>query len=114
MRSRQVGALCALDLAGDEVGVEMGEVDVLDRVAARLGVGVIDHDVIAERGKIPRHAKVYADFATEYDRLQEMRIAAMGRYVADVHGGDYPAPQYLVDSENEVVEAFRDWLDQVA
>jgi 3-methyl-2-oxobutanoate hydroxymethyltransferase len=68
-------------------------------------------DVLGQnRGKIPRHAKVYADLATEYDRLQELRVAAMGRYVVDVHGGDYPAPQHLVDCETEVVDAFRDWL----
>ena len=72
-------------------------------------------DVLGQnRGKIPRHAKVYANFAAEYDRLQEMRIAAMGLYVADVHDGDYPAPQHLVDCETEVVDAFRDWLDQTA
>lgn len=70
-------------------------------------------DVLGQnRGKIPRHAKVYADFAAEQDRLQAMRIAAMNRYVADVHGGDYPAPQYLVDSDPDVVDAFRDWLDR--
>jgi 3-methyl-2-oxobutanoate hydroxymethyltransferase len=72
-------------------------------------------DVLGQnRGKIPRHAKVYANFAAEYDRLQEMRIAAMGRYVAEVHEGDYPAPQHLVDCETEVVDAFRDWLDKTA
>jgi len=37
-----------------------------------------------------------------------------GHVPRDVHETDYPAPQYLVDSENEVVEAFRDWLDHVA
>jgi 3-methyl-2-oxobutanoate hydroxymethyltransferase len=41
-----------------------------------------------------------------------MRIAAMKSFADDVHGGDYPAPQYLVDSDPEVVEQFRDWLDQ--
>ncbi len=69
-------------------------------------------DVLGQnRGKIPRHAKVYADFAAEYDRLQMMRVDAMGCFVRDVHDGDYPAPQYLVDCDSEVVEAFRDWLD---
>jgi 3-methyl-2-oxobutanoate hydroxymethyltransferase len=72
-------------------------------------------DILGQnRGKIPRHAKVYADFATEYDRLQDMRVAAMERYVTDVHEGDYPSPQHLVDSELEVVEAFRNWLDRSA
>jgi 3-methyl-2-oxobutanoate hydroxymethyltransferase len=72
-------------------------------------------DVLGQnRGRIPRHAKVYADFATELDRLQGLRIAAMQRFVTDVHDGDFPAPQHLVDCEPAVVEAFRDWLDQEA
>lgn len=87
-----------------------------------MGAGAAGHaqylfsdDVLGQnRGHIPRHAKVYADFAAEYDRLQQMRIAAMSAFAADVHSGHYPAPQHLVDCEAEVVEAFRDWLDQVA
>lgn len=87
-----------------------------------MGAGVAGHaqylftdDVLGQnRGKIPRHAKVYADFASEYDRLQAMRIEALGRFARDVHEGDYPAPQHLVDCEPEVVSAFADWLDQNA
>ena len=60
------------------------------------------------------HAKVYADFAAEKARVQEMRVAAMRAYAEDVHAGAYPAPQHLVESEAEVVAAFRDWLDQQA
>jgi len=87
-----------------------------------MGAGAAGHaqylfsdDVLGQnRGRIPRHAKVYADFASEYDRLQALRVDAMGRFARDVHEGDYPAPQYLVDCDSGVVEAFRDWLDQVA
>lgn len=69
-------------------------------------------DVLGQNnGKVPRHAKVYADFASEYARLQEMRIKAMSAFAADVHTGLYPAPQYMVDSDPEVVAQFRDWLD---
>lgn len=72
-------------------------------------------DVLGQnRGRIPRHAKVYADFASEYDRLQGLRVDAMRHFADDVHDRHYPAPQYLVDCDNEVVERFRDWLDQVA
>lgn len=72
-------------------------------------------DVLGQnRGRIPRHAKVYADFAAEYDLLQAKRIEAMSRFAQDVHEGDYPAPQYLVDCDSDVVEAFRDWLDSSA
>lgn len=85
-----------------------------------MGAGAAGHaqylfsdDVLGQnRGRVPRHAKVYANFAAEYDRLQEMRVDAMSRFAADVHAGDYPAPQYLVDCDLEVVEAFRDWLDR--
>ena len=69
-------------------------------------------DVLGQNsGHIPRHAKIYADFKAEYARLQEKRIAAMKAFADDVHTGQYPAPQYLVDSDPDVVSAFRDWLD---
>lgn len=69
-------------------------------------------DVLGQtRGHIPRHAKVYADFAAEYDRLQALRVEAMSRFARDVHEGDYPAPQHLVDCDPAVVDSFRDWLD---
>lgn len=72
-------------------------------------------DVLGQnRGHVPRHAKRYADFAAEYDRLQAMRVDAMGRFAKDVHEGDYPAPQHLVDCDVEVVSEFRDWLDRNA
>ena len=85
-----------------------------------MGAGPAGHaqylfteDVLGQnRGRVPRHAKVYADFAAEEDRLQAMRIEAMGRFATEVHAGLYPAPQHLVDSQAEVVEAFRDWLDR--
>lgn len=85
-----------------------------------MGAGAAGHaqylfsdDVLGQnRGRIPRHAKVYADFAVEEDLLQALRIDAMGRFARDVHEGDYPAPQHLVDCDAAVVESFRDWLDQ--
>jgi 3-methyl-2-oxobutanoate hydroxymethyltransferase len=85
-----------------------------------MGAGAAGHaqylftdDVLGQtKGHIPRHAKVYADFAGEYARLQEKRIAAMRAFADDVHGGAYPAPQHLVQSEADVVAAFRDWLDR--
>lgn len=84
-----------------------------------MGAGAAGHaqylftdDVLGQNtGHVPRHAKKYADFASEYARLQQMRIAAMRQFADDVHNGEYPAPQYLVDSEAEVVARFADWLN---
>jgi hypothetical protein len=42
---RGTGPITQFDVAGDEVGVEVGQEDVLDRVSARLGVGDVLIDV---------------------------------------------------------------------
>ena len=124
---RQVRAL-------EEAGAFAAEIEVVPHsitaaIAERtslflisMGAGRAGHaqylftdDILGQnRGHVPRHAKRYADFAAEYDRLQQMRVEAMSRYVADVHDGDYPAPQHLVDCDPQVVDAFRDWLERAA
>lgn len=68
-------------------------------------------DVLGQnRSHIPRHAKVYADFAAEQDRLQGLRVAAMRAFADDVHSGGYPSAAYLVQAEAEVAAQFSDWL----
>lgn len=84
-----------------------------------MGAGPAGHaqylfsdDVLGQTtGHVPRHAKRYADFAAEHARLQQLRIAAMTAFADEVHSGEYPAPQYMVDSDATVVAQFRDWLD---
>lgn len=83
-----------------------------------MGAGPAGHaqylfgdDVLGQnRGRVPRHAKVYANLAAEHDRLQAMRVEAMRAFAAEVHAGTYPSAAYLVEAEAEVVAAFRDWL----
>ena len=42
-------------------------------------------DVLGQnRGHMPRHSKVYRNFAAEYDRLQAERVAAFSEFVADM------------------------------
>jgi 3-methyl-2-oxobutanoate hydroxymethyltransferase len=62
-------------------------------------------------GHRPRHAKVYRDFAAEYERLQRERVAAFGEFRADVESGAYPADEHLVPVDDEVVAAFVASLD---
>lgn len=118
----------ALEEAGAfAVEIEVVPHSITDAIAEKTGLFLISmgagpgghaqylftDDILGQTtGHVPRHAKRYADFATEHARLQEMRIAAMTSYAGDVHSGAYPAPQYTVDSDPEVVSAFRDWLDQ--
>lgn len=65
-------------------------------------------DMLGEnRGHIPRHAKIYRNFAAEYDRLQEERVAAFKEFVADVHTGAYPKDSHIVATDPAELEAFR-------
>ena len=83
-----------------------------------MGAGPAGHaqylfsdDVLGQNsGHVPRHAKRYADFNAEQAQLQDKRIAAMRRFAEDVHQGEYPSAQYMVEAEAEVVATFRDWL----
>jgi 3-methyl-2-oxobutanoate hydroxymethyltransferase len=59
-------------------------------------------------GHKPRHAKTYRNFAAEYERLQQERVAAFREFISDVASGAYPAPQHSVpitDAEFERFEA---------
>lgn len=50
----------------------------------------------ANRDHTPRHAKVYRNFAAEYDRLQRERIAAFSELAEDIRSGAYPEERHLV------------------
>jgi len=58
------------------------------------------------RGHMPRHAKVYRNFAAEFDRLQTERIAAFAQYAADVASGAYPEEKHIVRMAQSEFEAF--------
>ena len=66
-------------------------------------------DLLGEnRGHIPRHAKVYRDFAAERDRLQQERIAAYREFINDVKGKSYPAVEHDVSIEQDEFSRFLD------
>jgi 3-methyl-2-oxobutanoate hydroxymethyltransferase len=64
----------------------------------------------ANRGHMPRHSKVYRDFAAEYDRLQQERIAAFKEYVSDVESRAYPEERHIVRMPPDELKAFLDRL----
>ena len=63
------------------------------------------------RGHMPRHSKVYRNFAAEYDRLQQERIAAFSEFVADVNSLAYPEEKHIVRMEPRELDAFMERLD---
>lgn len=64
------------------------------------------------RGHMPRHSRVYRNFAAEYDRLQNERIAAFREYVADVESGAYPEERHIVRMAPAELDSFLDAIDR--
>ncbi|CAN7614487.1 3-methyl-2-oxobutanoate hydroxymethyltransferase [Pararhizobium sp. LjRoot255] len=106
--------------------IEVVPVDVASAISKRtsmlmlsMGAGagcdaqyLFADDVLgANKGHVPRHAKIYRNFAAEYDRLQRERIAAFCEYVADVKSGTYPGKAHLIGIEPVELEAFLTSLD---
>jgi 3-methyl-2-oxobutanoate hydroxymethyltransferase len=58
-------------------------------------------------GHKPRHAKTYRNFAIEYARLQQERIAAFREFIADVNSGAYPEPKHDVGMDAAELAAFK-------
>lgn len=122
---RQTRALEAAGAFAAEIEVVPGEVAAAisgRTVLLMLGMGagsgcdaqyLFSADVLgSNRGHYPRHAKVYRNFAAEYDRLQQERIAAYGEFVADVRSGIYPATAHKVGIDAGELKAFLDDLDK--
>jgi 3-methyl-2-oxobutanoate hydroxymethyltransferase len=64
-------------------------------------------DLLGEnRDRIPRHAKVYRNFAAERDRLQQERISAYSEYIEDVTRGRYPQAAHDVSISDEELSQF--------
>ena len=61
-------------------------------------------------GHVPRHSKVYRDFAAEHARLQTERVAAFREFVSDVESGAYPEEGHLVRMPPEELSEFRQRL----
>lgn len=65
-------------------------------------------DILGEhKGHMPRHSKVYRNFAAEHERLQQERIAAFTEFRRDVEFGTFPEPQHLVPISDTELSTFR-------
>ena len=110
----EAGAFGAeIEVVPADVAAEISKRTSLFMVSMGAGTGgdcqyLFATDLLGEnRGHIPRHAKVYRDFASEYDRLQEERVAAFREFVTDVRTGSYPEPGHIVEADPVELEAFR-------
>ena len=56
---------------------------------------------------MPRHSKVYRNFAAEYDRLQAERIAAFTEFRTDVETGAFPSDPYILRMDAAALAEFK-------
>ncbi|MBX9458751.1 MAG: 3-methyl-2-oxobutanoate hydroxymethyltransferase [Rhizobium sp.] len=107
--------------------IEVAPVEVAEAISKRtslvmlsMGAGtgcdaqyLFAEDILGtNRGHMPRHSKVYRNFAAEYDRLQNERIAAFKEYVADVESGAYPEERHIVRMAPDQLKSFIDTIDK--
>ena len=72
-------------------------------------------DILGQnRAHMPRHSKVYRNFAAEYDRLQAERVAAFREFITDVGDGVYPEEKHIVRMEKAELAKFMEQVDRVA
>lgn len=122
---RQVKALEEAGAFAAEIEVVPGEVAAAisartSLVMLSMGAGtgcdaqyLFAEDVLGQnRGHYPRHARVYRNFAAEFDRLQQERIAAFREYADDVRSGAYPQKEHLVGIEPGEFKVFLDGLER--
>ena len=70
-------------------------------------------DILGEhREKMPRHSKVYRNFAAEYDRLQRERVAAFAEFRQDVQSGGFPEDRYILHMDGTELTRFKAGLEQ--
>jgi 3-methyl-2-oxobutanoate hydroxymethyltransferase len=99
------------DAGAFAVEIEVVPVEVASAISARLdlllwsmgaGAGcdaqyLFAMDILGDhKDHMPRHSKVYRNFAAEYDRLQAERVAAFREFKADVASGAYPEDRHVV------------------
>jgi len=70
-------------------------------------------DVLGQnRGHMPRHSKVYRNFAAEYDRLQAERVAAFSEFAADVKSKAFPEDRHILHMDSAELEKFMRGIDR--
>lgn len=67
----------------------------------------------SNRGHMPRHSKVYRNFAAEFDRLQAERVAAFSEFVADVESRAFPEERHVVRMDPAELDRFMAELDKL-
>lgn len=118
-RYEQAGAFGAeIEVVPEPVATAISARTSLFMISMGAGTGcdcqyLFAEDVLGTNtGHVPRHARIYRNFAAEYERLQGERIAAFKEFVDDVASGAYPEPRHKVAMDPDELQRFLDWLER--
>jgi 3-methyl-2-oxobutanoate hydroxymethyltransferase len=64
-------------------------------------------------GKVPRHARIYRDFKTEFARLQQERVSAFKEFHDDVVNKTFDDPKITVGIEEREYDKFLELADKI-
>ena len=102
-RYEDAGAFAVeLEVVAEPVATAIARTTPLTIISMGSGAGcdvqyLFGVDVLGETtGRIPRHSRMYDNFAIEYARLQDRRVKAFSAFAADVAGGQFPGPSETV------------------
>ena len=116
-RYEDAGAFAVeLEVVAEPVATAISRATPLTIISMGSGAGcdvqyLFGVDVLGEtKGRIPRHARVYDDLASEYARLQDRRVKAFSAFAAEVAGGQFPDPSELVTLKPDEAAALADFL----
>lgn len=116
-RYEDAGAFAVeLEVVAEPVATAISRATPLTIISMGSGAGcdvqyLFAVDVLGEtKGRIPRHSRVYDNFAAEYARLQDRRVKAFSAFRADVAGGLFPGPSELVNLKPAEAEALAEFL----
>lgn len=107
------GAVMAeIEIVPEDLAAEISKRTSLFIISMGAGAGcdaqyLFAADVLgSHKGHYPRHAKTYRNFAAEYDRLRNERVAAFSEFADDVKSGGFPEARHKVKMEPKELDAF--------
>jgi 3-methyl-2-oxobutanoate hydroxymethyltransferase len=107
-----------IEVVPPDVAAEISKRTKLSMVSMGSGTGcdcnyLFADDVLGQnRGHVPKHAKVYRNFAAEYDRLQQERIAAFREFHNDVQSRAFPEKSQVIQALPGEFDKFKAMLDK--
>lgn len=116
-RYEDAGAVAVeLEVVAEPVATAISQATPLSIISMGSGAGcdvqyLFAVDILGETtGHVPRHSRVYDNFAAEYARLHDRRVKAFSSFRDEVAGGQFPDPSEIVNLKSDEADALAEFL----